>query len=42
MGKNHIEILTALVDYYRQTDNLRTSADYDYQFQLAVVLEFYI
>ena len=42
MGKNHIEILTTFGDDSSQTDNLGTCADNDYQFQLTVVLEFYI
>ena len=42
MSKNHIEILTTFGDDSRQTDNLGTSADNDYQFQFTIILEFYI
>ena len=42
MSKNHIEILTTFGDDSRQTDNLGTSADNDYQLQFTIILEFYI
>ena len=42
MGKNHIKVLTGLVDNSCQTDDLRAGANDDQQFQLTAILKGYI
>lgn len=39
VGKYHIEVLAAFVDYRCETDNLRTGAHDDEKFQFAVIFE---
>ena len=39
MRQNTVKILTALIDDGRQTDNFRSSAYYNQEFQLTVLLK---